>query len=501
MAKTYEEINQRIHRGDAVILTAEEMIEYVRKNGVKKAAKEIDVVTTGTFGAMCSSGAWLNFGHAEPPIKFQRVWLNDVEAYTGVAAVDAYIGAAQLSETEGFEYGGAHVIEDLIRGEEVELRATSYGTDCYPRKKIKTQVTLEDLNQAWLLNPRNSYQNYTAATNSSDKTIYTYMGKLLPNYGNVTYTTASQLSPLNNDPYFETIGIGTRIFLAGTHGYIIGEGTQFNTEVPRKNGVPVGAGATLSVRANLKEADPNFLKAATFTGYGVTLFVGLGVPIPILNEKIAERTAISDADIYTHILDYSVPSRSRPVVKTVNYADLRSGRVEINGEEVRTSSVAPLKKAREVAETLKKWIEEGQFEITRPLEAFKPAELRPMRHNVHYVGDVMEKAVIVEEDADIEEISQLLINKNVNHILISREGRLEGIVTSWDVAKAVASGKKRLRDFEVRGVITAKPTETLGIVAERMRKNGISALPVVDNHNKILGIITAENIARFIDIK
>jgi uncharacterized protein (DUF39 family)/CBS domain-containing protein len=498
MTKTYEEINRRIKSGDALVLTAEEMIDFVEENGAKKAAREVDVVTTGTFGAMCSSGAFLNFGHSEPPIKMQKVWLNDVEAYAGLAAVDAYIGATQLSETEGFEYGGGHVIEDLVKGEEIELRATSYGTDCYPRKKIQTRITIDDLNQAWLLNPRNAYQNYAAATNSSDRTIYTYMGKLLPNCGNVTYTTSSQLSPLINDPYLETIGFGTRIFLAGTTGYVIGEGTQHNTTVPRKNGVPLGPAASLAVKCNLKNADKEFVKGATFEKYGVSLYVGIGIPIPVLNEGLAKRTAIKDEDIYTRILDYSVASRSRPSVREVSYKELRSGKVEINGREVRTSSLAPLKTAKKIAKMLKKQIQEGSFLLTEPLEKLPKTGLNPMRHDVNYVKDVMHPAFTVTHDKSIEEVARLMTEKGVNHISIVKNGKLDGIVTSWDVAKAVARGKKKLDDVAVKSVITAKPTETLGIVSERLKRHQISALPVVDSHGAVLGIITAEDVSKFI---
>ncbi len=183
--KSIEEINRKIREGDVVVVTAEEMKKIVEELGTKKAAEEVDVVTTGTFGAMCSSGVFMNFGHSDPPIKMQKVWLNDVEAYTGIAAVDAYLGVTQISETKGFEYGGAHVIEDLVKGKEVELKAIAHGTDCYPRKEIITEITLEDLNQAVMLNPRNAYQRYKAATNSSDRLLRTYMGTLLPNFGNV----------------------------------------------------------------------------------------------------------------------------------------------------------------------------------------------------------------------------------------------------------------------------------------------------------------------------
>jgi uncharacterized protein (DUF39 family) len=99
--KTIDEINEKISEGKAVVVTAEEMIDIVRDNGPKKAAKMVDVVTTGTFSPMCSSGAFINFGHSSPAIRMTRVWLNDVMAYAGIAAVDAYIGATELSESQG----------------------------------------------------------------------------------------------------------------------------------------------------------------------------------------------------------------------------------------------------------------------------------------------------------------------------------------------------------------------------------------------------------------
>lgn len=139
--KTIAEINERIKKGRAVVLNAEEMTEAVRRMGPEKAAREVDVVTTGTFSPMCSSGLLFNIGQPEPPkIRTTRVWMNDVPAYAGLAAVDAYLGATELPEDDPqnkvypgqFKYGGAHVIEDLVAGRSVHLRATSYGTDCYP---------------------------------------------------------------------------------------------------------------------------------------------------------------------------------------------------------------------------------------------------------------------------------------------------------------------------------------------------------------------------------
>jgi uncharacterized protein (DUF39 family) len=364
--KTIEEINERILEGKAVVVTAEEMIDIVEENGAKKAAKMVDVVTTGTFGAMCSSRAFINFGHSDPPIRMTRVWLNDVMAYGGIAAVDAYIGATELSESQGMQYGGAHVIEDFIAGKDIKLYAESYGTDCYPRKSIATTINKNNVNQAFMFNPRNCYQNYPAGTNSSDRTIYTYMGTLLPEFGNVTYCTSGQLSPLLNDPEYRTIGIGTRVFIGGTHGYVSFQGTQHDPgQVRMPNGTPASSAGTLALIGDLKKMSTDFIRAATYEKYGTTLFVGVGIPIPILDEDMAMKTAVSDKDIYTNIVD---KSGKTSFSQAVSYQELRSGYVTINNKKVPTSPLSSTVKAREIADLLKTQIKKGEFLLTKSAE-------------------------------------------------------------------------------------------------------------------------------------
>lgn len=369
MSKTYQEINEKIARGEAVIVTAEEVIDIVKERGTKEAAEYVDVVTTATFGPMCSSGAFLNFGHANPPIRMAEIELNQVQAYGGLAAVDTYIGATQPSEDQGTEYGGAHVICDLIDGKEVHLQATSKGTDCYPRKEIDTWIGLKDMNEAYLYNPRNCYQNYNAAVNASKKRIYTYMGILHPNMGNITYSTSGALSPLLNDPLYRTIGMGTHIFLGGTQGYVSWMGTQFNSGCARdEKGYPQGGAGTLAVIGDLREMSTEYIKPAVFERYGVSMFVGIGIPIPILDEAMMQYVSVTDEGLHTNIMDYSLTDR--PVLKKVSYAELRSGSVEINGKQIRTSPLSSLKKARKIADELTGWIKKGEFFIQEPIMKF-----------------------------------------------------------------------------------------------------------------------------------
>ncbi|MHA1278027.1 MAG: homocysteine biosynthesis protein [Candidatus Helarchaeota archaeon] len=493
--KTYAEINEKIKKGDAVVVTAEEMISIVQEKGEEAAAKDVDVVTTGTFGAMCSSGAFLNFGHADPPIKMERVWLNGVEAYHGTAAVDAYLGATKMSESRPFEYGGGHVIEDLISGKAIELRATAYGTDCYPLKKVETVITLDDLNQAILCNPRNGYQKYNVATNGRHETIYTYMGKLLSNYRNATYSGAGCLSPLNNDPDYETIGIGTRIFLGGGIGYVIGEGTQHN---------PITGFGTLMVKGDLKQMSPRYLRGASFTHYGTSMYVGLGIPIPILNEGLARKTAITDAAIITNVYDYGVPARKRPILRKVTYNELKSGKIELNGREIPVSSLSSLKLAREIAETLKEWIQKSEFFLSPPIERLSTTRIfNPMKIRTKTtVRSFVKPAITCTLKESVADVAKRLIEHATNHIIVvDNTNKLKGIVTSWDVTRAIAQNVQNLADIVTTKVYTAALDDPIDFSAQQMTKHDISALPVIDSQKKVIGILTAESTLRHFDIQ
>jgi uncharacterized protein (DUF39 family) len=400
MAKTIAEINEKIKKGQAVVVTAEEIIDIAKKKGISQTAKEVDVVTTGTFGPMCSSGAYFNVGHTKPRIKLGggKVYLNDVPAYTGIAAVDIFLGATALPDDDPknriypgeFRYGGGHVIEELVAGKDVRLVATAYGTDCYPKRKLETLINIKDMNEAVLFNMRNAYQNYNVAVNLSDRIIYTYMGVLKPKLGNANYSTSGQLSPLFNDPYYKTIGIGTKIFLGGGIGYVAWQGTQHNPNVLRgDNGVPKRGAGTLAVIGDLKQMKPKWLVGTSFLGYGCTMTVGIGVPIPILSEEILHYTLVNDGEIFAPVVDYAeaYPQRKPDILAEVSYAELKSGKIRIQDQDVPTASLSSYPGAVEIASILKEWIKKGEFLLTEPVAplpgvesgiVFKPLEERPI---------------------------------------------------------------------------------------------------------------------------
>ncbi len=376
--RTLAEINDKIRRQRAVVWTVEELKARVTEVGVTQATQEVDVITTGTFEPMESSGAIINLGHTDPPIKIRKCWLDGVPAYAGFGAVDLYLGATQQVDYTGIsdipdgeesrERGGGHVIEDLIAGKSVQLRAIGQVTDCYPRGSFDTTITRETINQFYLFNPRNLYQNFIVGVNGGDRPLFTYLGPLQPRLSNAVYSNPGAISPLLNDPDLKIVGIGSQIFLGGGLGYIAWEGTQhFPLQKRLPNRTPIGPAATLALIGDAKQMNPKWVRGCYFKNYGPSLMLGVGVPLPVLNEDVVNNCAVQDRDIVAPIVDFSIPRRVRPTFGLVSYAQLKTGRITVDGKSVRVAPLASAFLSRQVAVELKQWIERGEFTLTEPV--------------------------------------------------------------------------------------------------------------------------------------
>ncbi|HYW21496.1 MAG TPA: homocysteine biosynthesis protein [Nodularia sp. (in: cyanobacteria)] len=370
--RTIAEINEKISRKRAVVLTIEELKARVAEVGVGKVAKEVDVITTGTFEPMESSGAIINLGHTDPPIKIRRCWIDGVPAYSGFGAVDLYLGAScpvdAMDGEEVREQGGGHVIENLIAGKPVHIKAQGQVTDCYPRATFETTITRDTINQFYLFNPRNLYQNFIVGVNGGERSLFTYLGPLQPSLGNAVYSNPGAISPLLNDPDLQLVGIGTRIFLGGGIGYVAWEGTQhFPLQKRLPNRTPIGPSATLALIGDAKQMDARWVRGCYFKSYGPSLMLGVGVPLPVLNEEVVKRCGVQDKDLVAPIVDFSIPRRVRPTFGLVSYAQLKSGRITIEGKTVRVAPLASMFFSRQIATELKQWISAGTFTLTEPV--------------------------------------------------------------------------------------------------------------------------------------
>ena len=366
--RSLEEINGRIRAGTVRVMTVaalKEALEDTTAATCRAWFERVDVLTTGIFEPMEACGAMINLGHTDPPIKLRQVWLNDVLAYAGLGAVDLYIGASQGTDNPDLPYGGGHVIADLVAGRPVQLRAVGYGTDCYPRREWETSLHKDRLNQFYLFNPRGLYQNFIVGVNGGDRPLHTYLGLLQPRLGNAVYAHPGSLSPLLNDPLLQTIGIGTRIWLGGGVGYIAWEGTQhFPNQKRQPNQTPIGPAATLALIGDAKTMSPEWVRGCFFRHYGAALMVGVGIPIPVLNPEVIRAAAVRDEELVAPVIDFAIPRRIRPSYGLVTYAQLRSGRIQIQQKSVRVAPLSSWQRALTIANLLREQIAAGKFTLT-----------------------------------------------------------------------------------------------------------------------------------------
>lgn len=112
------------------------------------------------------------------------------------------------------------------------------------------------------------------------------------------------------------------------------------------------------------------------------------------------------------------------------------------------------------------------------------------------VGDLMSINVpTVPERSTIQNAARIMLDHEVNHLpVLESNGRLAGIVTSWDIARAVALGYSSLQDIISKPVLTARSGEGIEEAASLMDQYHISALPVVDENQHVVGLISTEKL-------
>lgn len=118
------------------------------------------------------------------------------------------------------------------------------------------------------------------------------------------------------------------------------------------------------------------------------------------------------------------------------------------------------------------------------------------------VGDVMIKDVVtIRHGSDVEEAARIMMTEGVTHLpVISEDGSLAGIVTAWDVSKAVALKFTRLDEIMTRDVVTIGLNDPIERAAKKMTEHNISALPVIDEGQRVIGMITSDGVSRLVSV-
>ncbi len=327
--KTISEINEKLLRGEAVVMTAMEFKKEVR-SGRKFRVSDVDVVTTATRGLMSGTSAMVVvpvagkgvFGQAD------KIWLNGVPCLPGISpagdsgVVDAVIyGTAESVDNEG-RYGGGHLMRDIVERREI---CAEILTD--EGKAITTFFTLDDLPFARMYSFRNAFQNYYSFANIKNHASYRenmrsiFSCRPLPVMRGLSCAGSGELNPLENDPYSRVMRAGMKVLVNKAPGVVVGYGTRSSPKM-----------RNLSLAADMFGMDPEFMGGFITSG-GVEVINSVAVPFPVLNREILDDLSrCLDENIPLHLADIG----DRLHIADVTYADVWSGaKLEIEFERDR----------------------------------------------------------------------------------------------------------------------------------------------------------------------
>jgi len=294
MIRSVEEINQKIRKGDATVLTAEEVSKLVHEGNAPKA-EDVDIVTTGTCGIMSGTAAILHVPVTDPGTfkKAKSILLNGVPGFPGpcpnewLGSVDMIIYGTAKSIYDA-NYGGGFLFKDLVGGKEIKVEMEST-----EGKIIKSKTNIDEIGTAQMIGTRMAFKNYTSFTNPEEDSVSSIFNAINMEgpFKGLSVSGCGQLNPLQNDPVMKTICTGAKVLLNGSEGIVIGQGTRSSGEKPN-----------LMITGDMTQMDPHYLGGFK-TGAGPEVFDSVAAAIPILNEDILENTFIKNRDIKLPIAD------------------------------------------------------------------------------------------------------------------------------------------------------------------------------------------------------
>lgn len=292
--RTINEINQKIKKGKATVLTAEEISNIVRE-GETPQFNDVDVVTTGTCGVMSGTAAIFHIKVGEPDSfkKAGKITLNGVPGFPGpcpnewLGSVDLIVYGTSHS-THNKDYGGGFLFRDIVNGNSIEVELESISG-----KTIKTITTIDEMSTAQMIGTRLAFKNYTAFVNPSQESVASIFHAINMEgpFQGLSFSGCGELNPLQNDPQRRIIKARAKVLLCGSEGLVLGQGTRSTDLKPN-----------LMISADMHQMDPEFLGGFK-TAAGPEVFNSVAAAIPMLNEDILKDTFITNEDIQLPIAD------------------------------------------------------------------------------------------------------------------------------------------------------------------------------------------------------
>ncbi|MBI5968692.1 MAG: methanogenesis marker 16 metalloprotein [Deltaproteobacteria bacterium] len=281
------EINEKLKKGEAVVMTSSDFKEEVRR-GHRFSVGEVDVVTCATRSVMSGTAAMFVVPVTGPGVftRAEKIRLNGVPGVPGPApnerlgVVDVLIHGTAHSKYDPMGYGGGHLFRDMLEGKEIHAEVESVDG-----RFFESHFTLKDLDFARFYTFRNNFMNYMAFANFKNMPSYRenprsiFAPRYLPQGMAISFSGNGGLSPLENDKKFRTIHVGSKVLLNKAPGVVVGSGTRSKPEK-----------ANLSIVADMLQMDPEFIGGFK-TSDGPEITNSVALPISLLSQEVIDGVA------------------------------------------------------------------------------------------------------------------------------------------------------------------------------------------------------------------
>ncbi|MFH1487882.1 MAG: CBS and ACT domain-containing protein [Pseudomonadota bacterium] len=118
--------------------------------------------------------------------------------------------------------------------------------------------------------------------------------------------------------------------------------------------------------------------------------------------------------------------------------------------------------------------------------------------------------VTVDEGTSIIIVSKILKEHNIRHLPVTRDGKLVGMITNFEIQEAFPSKSTTLNAHELHHLlaetkakdimkpdpVTIRPDQTMEVAAVKMLEHKIAGLPVIKENREIVGIISQGDVFR-----
>ncbi|MEI8251406.1 MAG: homocysteine biosynthesis protein [Synechococcus sp. ELA057] len=367
------ELLERQRRGGLRVRTAAAYRELVRAHGLSAAYGDTDVVVAANAEFTDQASLHLSLGPTDPPIRLREPHLDGVAALAGGAGTDLVLPLAGGGRDQAGRRGGAQVLARLLAGESVEFGAGGDMTALQPRRELNLRLDRDQIAQGRLLLHRAISENGVVGVSSAEGVVRSPWGPLLGPWGGALYSCGGAGSIGLTMPGLSLLGPGSPVLVAGAIGWVIGSGSAHQPLVRRlPSGHARAPGATAAVVVDWDDLDPRWLHACFFEGHGSALLVGIAAPVPLIDGLTAQQAAADDDALEAPVLDLSIPRRLRPGFGSANYANLKSGRISVQGRVLRAAPAHSPRLAQEIAEELAERLRSDRFPLRLPLVPLSP---------------------------------------------------------------------------------------------------------------------------------